>query len=794
MKILRVNSAGFEEGGAESGIVAIGPVLEKLGHEVRIVAGDARPDLPHFNQYTFRAPHGFLGKLAYTFNFSAYFALRKAILDFKPDIVHLHTLGSASPLILFALRGYPTVATVHGPEGYTRDLLMWCLPKSDFKKGEYEISDLRVVGKLRYFYYRYINYPIYRIGFQHVDRFVTISRYICRLMESQGVSSAYVPNGVQMLPYSPLTTESVASHQIVYAGRLEKFKGVEYLLRALPKVIKTFPNTKITIAGTGRDSDELVALVDSLGIKDSVTFPGHVSKSELYKLYKGASLVVVPSIWPEVASRSGIEAMSVGLPIVGTDVGGTGDWLINGETGYLIPPKDVDAISNAIVHAFSNPEKLIEMSAKARAKAEDYAIERHADRIIKVYESVLENRGIAIVPAQKMMRMYYVTDQLMDHGSAAYVHVSEICAGIRSLGHSVTLYAPTVANIESEGERSTVYIPASGRFLSIAYQPKLFFRLRRDIKRLRPDILYVRKSQLLFVPAIISWWYTIPLILEVNGLVEQDAKHVDPNFISKLLLRTKIFAGIEILNVRRASHFVVVAEGFRQFLTNRFRIPDHTISTIQNGVNTTLFAPQDRVEMRHDLGIPEGFTVGYIGSLHRWQGLRCIVAAAKIVSEKRPDIRFCIVGGMGADGEYLSDYVQTNNLEQNVHLVSETDYVALSRYKAAIDIGLCYPLRIRAGLTSPMKIYEYLSSGCPVVASDIPGMREEFGDMLVYAKAECAESLSSEIITLANDEQKRITFGLQGRAYIEAGHSWQVVATKIVAICTTILDASSTLL
>src|SRR5438309_1225406 len=136
MKILRVISSGFAEGGAENGVAYIQSILERRGHTIKILASDARPDLPHFNHYSFKAPRGPLAKLMYTFNLSAYRALIEALREFEPDVVHLHTLGLASPSVLFALHDYPTIATIHGPEGYTKELLVWHLPKTDFTKGE----------------------------------------------------------------------------------------------------------------------------------------------------------------------------------------------------------------------------------------------------------------------------------------------------------------------------------------------------------------------------------------------------------------------------------------------------------------------------------------------------------------------------------------------------------------------------------------------------------------------------------------------------------------------------------
>jgi glycosyltransferase involved in cell wall biosynthesis len=333
----------------------------------------------------------------WTFNPYAYRALKKALREFNPDIVHLHTLGAASPSVLFALRNTPTVATVHGPEGYTRDLVIWNLPKTDFKDEDYDVGGLTRRGKMRLFYYRYINYPLYRRGFRNVDRVVTISTYIRNIMDAQGMRSTYVPNGVKMFDFVPLT-EATLNHTVVFAGRLEKVKGVEHVLRALPKVIARFPDTRFLIAGTGKDEEDLHELAHSLSLDDHVTFLGHIrDRRDMQELYGRSTVIVVPSIWPEVSSRGGIESMSVGRPIIASRVGGLTDWLHHGKTGYLVPPSDPSALAGALIKIFGDPAANVAMGTNARKMAETYDMALHAQRIEQVYHEVLHEKRKAHV-------------------------------------------------------------------------------------------------------------------------------------------------------------------------------------------------------------------------------------------------------------------------------------------------------------------------------------------------------------------------------------------------------------
>ncbi len=393
MKILRVVSSGWSEGGAEAGIVQMQPVLEARGHEVRTLASDARPDRPHFNHYSFPSPQGWARRFKYTWNAGAYRALKRAIGEFRPDIVHLHTLGAASPAVLYALRGQPTVATVHGPEGYTRDLIMWNQPKTDFRGEVYARANLTTVGKLRYAYYRFVNYPLYRLGFRNVDRIVTISSFIRDTMGAQGMPSMFIPNGVELFEPVPFGAGALP-HTVVFAGRLEKVKGVDVALRAVARVVERYPDTRFLIAGVGGDEAVLRTLTAELGITDHVSFVGHLdTRVELRAFYGQSVAVLVPSIWPEVSSRTGIEALSVGRPIIASNVGGLTDWLVPGATGLLVPPGDVGALAEAICTLFADPEGTVRMGADARAKACTYDIARHAAALEGVYRDVLREYG-----------------------------------------------------------------------------------------------------------------------------------------------------------------------------------------------------------------------------------------------------------------------------------------------------------------------------------------------------------------------------------------------------------------
>lgn len=385
MKILWVTSSGWKEGGAENLLVMIRPILEARGHTIRILSSDDRSDMPHFSDDEFPAHRGVFRPLFHTINPQAYRKIKKVLKEFEPDVVHIHTIGHASPAILFALKNYPTLLTVHGPEGFVKSLLVWCFPESYFRHGEHDLRDMRFMGKLRLWYHRLIMEPLYTLGFRYIDTIISPSRYIQRLLHAEGRESVLLPNGAQLFSYHEIKQHEL-THTIVYAGRLEKYKGVDYLIRSLPNVLAQFPDTKLLIAGGGNERLTLERLTLELGVGHAVTFCGYLDRHALEEIYAQAAVVVMPSVGVEAFGLIGIEAMSVGRPVIATNVGGIPDWLVDGKTGFLVAPKNADAIGSAIIRLFSDENLLFEMMRQARARAEEFDAQKHVDGLLEIYQ------------------------------------------------------------------------------------------------------------------------------------------------------------------------------------------------------------------------------------------------------------------------------------------------------------------------------------------------------------------------------------------------------------------------
>ena len=173
---------------------------------------------------------------------------------------------------------------------------------------------------------------------------------------------------VVRIPTSHAPLSLPAKPHVVYVGQLIRGKGADLLLQALRYVTGDYT---VTLVGTGNAHDRLVDLSRRLGVADRVHFQGWVDHAQLDTYYSAATVVAVPSRWPEPFGMVGLEAMQYGRAVVAFNVGGIADWLQHDHTGFLVPEQDVEAFGHALQRLISSP------ALAARLGRQAYAYVRH---------------------------------------------------------------------------------------------------------------------------------------------------------------------------------------------------------------------------------------------------------------------------------------------------------------------------------------------------------------------------------------------------------------------------------
>lgn len=183
--------------------------------------------------------------------------------------------------------------------------------------------------------------------------------------------------------------------RIAIIAHLYPVKGHPLFLEMAHKLVRKFPGLEFWIVGTDLlktgYQKELETMVEKLDLGEYVKFLGF--QQDIVQLLGQINILVSTSL-VEPLGRSIIEAMSTGLPVVGTNVGGTSEIIQDGKTGFLVPSGDVDALVQAVAQLIRDPNLRLVMGKAARQRVEDcFSIEKHTTAVLDVYCSLLSNRS-----------------------------------------------------------------------------------------------------------------------------------------------------------------------------------------------------------------------------------------------------------------------------------------------------------------------------------------------------------------------------------------------------------------
>lgn len=392
-----VINIGYEAGGAEKIVRLTRDALRSRGHEVLVVSTDFKlgDRKPFADVVVPQRPKGGAGSLFSRFWYKpGYLGLRAAINDFKPDVIHLHTIGEFGAAALWATAEVPTALTVHGPEPYTRRLLPWMLPGSYYRGSSYRLRDLKPIGLIYYLYLLLLQRPLYRRGFRYVNIFIAPSKYLARALAADAgtIPVNQVYNGMEFRQVPPFRR----TRNILFVGRLEAVKGVDTLLRAVSLLAAQVDGISVTIAGDGEDRLRLERMSSELRVDGTVQFRGWLTPEEVTTCYAEAEIVVIPSVWPETLASVGIEALAAGRPVVGSDVGGIPEVVVDGVTGRLVRSRDARMLADALVDILTSAETSERMSASAIQNVSKFELTAFVDRIESIYEMLVsksDHRG-----------------------------------------------------------------------------------------------------------------------------------------------------------------------------------------------------------------------------------------------------------------------------------------------------------------------------------------------------------------------------------------------------------------
>jgi colanic acid/amylovoran biosynthesis glycosyltransferase len=235
----------------------------------------------------------------------------------------------------------------------------------------------------------------------NVDCFFSISSFNKKYLQCFGFDPSKIfdlPVGIDVRKFPFKWLEKGSSNnceiKVLTVARLVIEKGLEYGIKSLKRVVEKFPTKKISwkIIGEGYQRGELEKLITDLSLDGVVSLPGSAAQDVVRKELLNADIFLLPSI-KEVLPVCLMEALATGLPVVASEVGSVHDLVKDGEMGFLANVGDVDSIADRLEYLIEHPDVWPEMGRSGRKHIKtNYDIEKLNDRLVKIYEGILQKK------------------------------------------------------------------------------------------------------------------------------------------------------------------------------------------------------------------------------------------------------------------------------------------------------------------------------------------------------------------------------------------------------------------
>ncbi len=396
MKILHIITR-LIAGGAQQNTVASCRAQVEAGHEVFLVHGPVYgPEgslVDEANESGARRSviHSMKRSVSPLKDYATYRALRKLIRRNQPDVVHTHSskAGIVGRAAAWKQRVPAVIHTIHG------------LPFHDGQSG----IKRRLFIKAE------------RAAAKRCHKLIGITQAMCDAFQANQIGRdgqfAVVPSGVDVeLWENPtraasgfpdnaklrdeLRTQLGVPLDAVVVGivaRFDPLKGHADLIRIAPQLATKYPKLRLLFVGDGWHRNAVEQAVRDAGMADRVLTTGFVQLRRVALLYRAMDVMVLPS-YQEGQSRTLLEALLSGCPIVGYHVGGIPEVCVHNQTGLLVPLGDRDQLRLAIEQTVDQPDQAHERTAQGKQHArEHFSTQAMTDQLERIYHETLEANG-----------------------------------------------------------------------------------------------------------------------------------------------------------------------------------------------------------------------------------------------------------------------------------------------------------------------------------------------------------------------------------------------------------------
>ena len=313
------------------------------------------------------------------------------VLEDAPDVAHVHQVDDPGLVRILRERA-PVLVSVHGYSACTSGVHYFkpgeecmrahglgCWPNLLLRGCAHENNPRRLPPN-----YRQASRSLQSL--RECDLAIAYSSATDRHLQINGIERrAQVPLFTTLVPATGSGHEQ--RRRVVFAGRVVAPKGVGILLQAVSTL-----DSELVVCGDGWRLGEMRELAAKLGIAERVRFTGWLAPEDLAREIAEASVVAMPSLWPEPFGLGGVEAFEAGRPVVASLTGGIRDWLEDGVNGLAVAPGDAAALARALEELLADPERQRSLGEAGREMAAArFTRERHVQELLGAYERARVN-------------------------------------------------------------------------------------------------------------------------------------------------------------------------------------------------------------------------------------------------------------------------------------------------------------------------------------------------------------------------------------------------------------------
>ena len=395
LRVLHVNEFVSQKGGVEAYLRSLVPLLEKEGLTQYFAYGEGEGDdvknaiqIPGIRSTVFRE------------NIEAEKLVSGVLDNVSPDVVHVHNIKNIG--VLNALVKYgKCVFTTH-------DYRLVCPASTFFYKRSKEMcTKVSGLGCFTTTLSKHCMTPRPRYARYFYDRVRWFKKNYRNGIEliapSQGAKTRFVEAGcreesITVLPYfcplKPLEEPRPVpeSPRITFMGRIAPSKGYGFFVEALGLLPENVSG--VMVGSFSAESEKRVKnLARKYGCLDRLELKGWASREEVVQIIDQTSVFVFPSIWPETLGIVGIEALSRGVPVVASDIGGVREWLVDGFNGFLAEPGHASQISEGVKKIIASHQNTMEFGRNGIKHVNTkFLPELHIRQLLAIYERIASGK------------------------------------------------------------------------------------------------------------------------------------------------------------------------------------------------------------------------------------------------------------------------------------------------------------------------------------------------------------------------------------------------------------------